>query len=248
MTNDQFRIGFYWGQRQETLTKCTDRVSNFLASIGRIDKLFETWHLRRHDRSKSRVRHSLQWTQQRVEALLVESAVKSDLGEVMPRAGYSLFLWNGYDAHFSANLEIRIAADVKNLKNVCLLSIPVAPEATDRLLRVPVLLQACKLIAKCFEPDHGLVTSEKFEYLVHDFASEHYKSNIEVPDVGWITYLCKRYKLPARLPKKFRVTPVDSLGTLITALDHRFSVDKSGHVEAVKELTSLLDLKCIVEA
>jgi hypothetical protein len=202
-------IGFYWGPRREGLNACTGRASRLLSGLQRCHpRLFSSWY-RSFDFEETPL-DVLSATRDQMRGLLADGMTCSDVGnERMERLGYDVNLHNSQDASSFVQLSFSCDVTVPQLGGKCLMSAPANSAASEELATVSLLLELCRTIVGCWDPDDGIVSCNA---LTEAIEPETMRFNS-----GWIIYRSSKHGSLPELPDTVRVEPVNSHGYLVVA-------------------------------
>ncbi len=162
-------VGSYWSQRKETREQAAERIARFFEAIsGRADGSLTNWFLRARKKTTARIPAG----RSAVDIAAHLRVNRQDTnGDVIPELGFSLGVWNGAEAGFSAT----IGAYAPRVNNVAVLSLDEVPQGMGQaewgeLLRVAIA---------AFDPDNAVVTSNA--HLSRTGAARPWEA-------GWLTY------------------------------------------------------------
>ncbi|MCG8421216.1 MAG: hypothetical protein MJE77_25120 [Proteobacteria bacterium] len=162
-------VGAYWSQRQESREESAKRIVLCLSLLKSQSELFAEWFM------KARTKAAAFENPLSIDLDTVASTLRVDRrdvgGEAMPELGFSLSVWNGKNASFTATVGVYSPY----VRNAVLLSFDESP-TTFSADDWKALLEA---MIRAFEPDHAVVTSH--EHLDRVGAEAPWES-------GWFTY------------------------------------------------------------
>ena len=145
-------MGVYWVARREPREEAAKRLSHFLGSLtaGAHEPALREWFLKGSDGASVRTR--LPTDAASIAAVLSTNRRDVD-GSVIPELGFRLSIWNGADVSFEAT----IGSSSARVGNAAVLSFVDGALALNGE-QWRALLEAAK---SAFEPDHGVVASQK---------------------------------------------------------------------------------------
>ena len=218
------------GDSSRSLSGCAERLSVFLQDLRLLDPLFFTWCDATNIRNKFRLpfpcRKLEQFLQKGVNRREDNKTIILDLGfavSLLPEGPFSGLI-----------LRIRCGCYSPWVANCCSLTFPREGETADRMICVTNLVRLAKTIIQNWQPEYGVITSHQCSELLSPTSFDR--------EVGWITYLPKRYsQIPPSSPT-FLVEKVED-GHLITINTERFSVENPSDMQALHSLASQLGFR-----
>ena len=232
---ENYYVGAYWGSRAESLPQCARGVAQLLCDLRKADEVFARWFEKGRSRQDA-LRREVRPDAEALEKLLDRGRHRRDDRSVIERLGFHIGVWNGRTDDDAISLGVhcgRSAPARAWIPNSCVIELPVAGAAAERLLRVPVLTAVMQSIVTALEPDWGVVTSGAFRNLTVTPAG--------IPTVGWLTYLSNRYGPIPAVPVPSRTVSIDGNGSLIVTTDEHCKADNADHVAAAERIRLLLN-------
>ena len=225
-----FTFRFFWERRRETPDECGQRTFKLLHRLKKLDPIFNKWHenwIKERKSAGKRIRIETS----RLSALIARDVWRDSLGASRSEWGYNLKLWStDAESHYT-----EIDFDVGSHSRNCItIRPPYTGWAAQRVWNISVLTDITKAVVETWEPNCG-------ELYAHDF-SKLVNQAMDVPRIGWITYLSKEYDIPARLPKPARVLEMPNFGAIIITRA-RFSFSNVDHGKHYKQLSKALNLQ-----
>lgn len=227
MSKEGFVLRFFWGPREESSAACAVRMNKFLKGLKAIDEVFTDWRT-----TGKRKSVELSGKTGQLQELLERGANRFEVPPFEPIRDLGFSLWVLSGGYAAASLDVHCGCYSEYVKNAVHLSPPTTGAAGRRLFRVPVLVETCKLVARCWEPDEGQVWSLRLHEAIKPSPSDI--------DVGWITYVSNRVRKLTSVPE-MEVIPVKGHGSIIVTTSQRFSTDNPKHLQKAKALAALVN-------
>ena len=239
-TFENYYIGAYWDDRQESLMSCAMKASAIFTHLTHVNSIFSEWF----ELGKSRrdaLRKIVRTDQHSLQSLMMEDRSKSDSSDVIfPGQGYSLYLWNGRkDGEDAVNINLQCGAFGPYSVNRCLIRLPAGEESRCQIMQVSILIDILNNIVDILHPESGGIYSSEYNHIA--------PIKTRVPAIGWIMYLpVKSVTIPA-LPMPTQVLPLGVQGAFIILTEERFSVHNPAHVELAGQVATILDKAGLLE-
>jgi hypothetical protein len=227
---DRIYVGAYWGVRQETAEACTARVVGTLHELDCVDSQFCRWFTLGRSR-KEALRHQVTISQDKLCALLKKGVNRGDFDkQPIPDLGFSIGLWNGAPDDESVGLSIHCGMYSPWVNNSVVLDLPSDGKPLGRLLNFAVIRRIALIVVKNWAPDWLTVNTDHLR-------DDVLKLPVDVPDIGWLTYLSPAYGRPSGLLSTM-VERTDGGGTLLIATREPFSSDNPNHVAGARTIAN----------
>jgi hypothetical protein len=222
---ERYHIGAYWPGRIEPFESFARRAELLFQQLAPCDLTLERWFMQANSR-KMALKSQFQ-------------PDKKTLLELFAKKKYQLYpwwisfaAWNGEDEAGSV-ISFSCGSDSAHVVDYCLLMPPVQGVVAERVLSVPVLAQALRAMVLAWEPDWGVVTSNRHR----DMVSE---SGEVGTFVGWIMYFSNSRGAVPPLPAPVRVEPVEDKGTLVILTPERLTASNPEHVALALQVQEIL--------
>jgi len=225
---ETYYVGVYWLAREETVDACAQRAATFFRLLAACDPSLARWY-RKGWTLEEALQHRVESTK---DAFLKEFGPEE---ERSPLFGVSLGLWSGGPNGDGSSTHISCGSTSDRVSNSCLFNPPHEGPDAQRLLQTPVLAQVLRAMALAWEPECGVVTSNRFRDTLSDSESARAGTFL-----GWVTYFSHRRGPVPPLPPPVRVEPLEDKGTLITLSPERFTASNPAHLEHARHVTALL--------
>jgi immunity protein 52 of polymorphic toxin system len=162
--------GAYWPSRAETREQAACRIVAFLKALRPLNGSFAIWYLTAHSKRAALV-HVLQVD---IDGVVDQLHVhRKDVGgDVIPKLGYSLAVWNGDDM----GLSVSIGSHSRYVGNSVVLS---GQGRLDCAISDAVWREILSAEIREFEPEHAVVGCEE-----RVIAAAPGK----LAEIGWLTY------------------------------------------------------------
>jgi len=180
--SEAFYLGAYWGPRIESLDECADRLTEYLARLGRLHGAYANWFKRGRSMAEAS-RNRVSIDRETIIHTLELGATRSQFtGEIVEDLGYRVGLWNNNDSvpvGFSALCGSN--PRTVNFKNCVVLNLP-EPESSGTALYSPDLVQSVfRATVECWDPEWATFSSSSMR--------SRQEQGPTRPVVGWMTYL-----------------------------------------------------------
>lgn len=236
---DMYYAGAYWGPRQETALECARRAELFFHGLAQCDPSFTQWYRGGRGAPCGLPGHPVDPEVGALEKLLLRSRIRTDVDkEIIEDLGFSQIMWNAKEEATDLHLSCGGYSPWGG-PNSCLLKPPRESAVRERLLRVPVLTEVLTTMAKAWDPDFAMVTSDEMVDRVE-------KRGFEVR-VGWLTYLSRRLGTLPPLPAPVRIEPVGTMGWLLVLSPEPMTASNPEHVAFTLRVRELLDRSGLIE-
>lgn len=219
---DIFYIGAYWRNRNEDLSIVVDKTVLFLQELSSLDEQFVNWYEQGYNKKEASKKVTIE--KDIVERLYKRGIKKNDLdSEGHSKIGYSIGLWTGQEEEYSSSLSINAGHASKFFSNACVITVPIAEEPKERLLKLDKQKAIINLLIKIWKPDTVVLNSNELKN----------KTGL-VNKVGWITYL-KNLKGYSQKSSKVIHEKLDNGDLFFLKLDD----DRSYNYDLIQELLFL---------
>jgi hypothetical protein len=243
MLEEAYYVGAYWGVRREPVGECARRAEFFFQLLARCDASLSQWY-RRGRVARGSPGHPVN-TQHReeLEELLLQGRNRTDLHKrVIEELGFGLEVWNQRPDARATTVSIHCGGYTEAVGNVCLLDPPSEGEAAERMLSLPTLIQVLTCMITAWDPDWGVVNSNRS---LLELAPDAPKTDAAV---GWVTYFARRRGPVPPLPAPVRIEPVGSLGMLVVLTPERFTASNPEHMALGRRVRELLSRAGLLRA
>jgi hypothetical protein len=114
-----------------------------------------------------------------IEMLFKKNIKKNDLdNQGFSNIGYSIDLWTGHEEKYSSSLSINGGHASKFFSNSCVLSLPIAKERQEQLLKLDKVKDIITLLISTWQPDSAVLNSNKLK-----------DETGLINKLGWVTYV-----------------------------------------------------------
>lgn len=227
---DAFYVGGYWGPRQESVTDCARRLSNFMTMLAGIHPSLASWYEKGMSRQAA-LAHRVDPSIETVRNLLLAGHARRDDDDrtVMADLGFSVALWNGRAPEVAMRTRCGSWAAVPGLtSNIVVVDLPEAEGDGLALYHRATALGLVHAVVTAWQPSWCTWTSREL------LRAQAVQPGEGV--VGWSTYVanldCMRND---RLPPNATVERLE--GGLLITLNGDVA---SGSVESVSAVRSAL--------
>lgn len=237
MLADNWYVGAYWGNREESAHDCAGRLINLLTCLPHVDHAFDHWFkpgTSTRDSNRREVKPRLI----DLESLVRRGAHRSNYDRsVIRELGFTIQLWSNPVAPPGIDMLVHCggygSTPTVSIPNSCVIHLPPDGAGNHRLLKTSLLVSILDCIRAAFQPVWAVVTSSKLRSIVPP-------RDPQSPLIGWITYLpIESNGLPA-LPVPSRAVPADGEGSFIIVTDEHFSTDNPAHMHAMAQVVDTL--------
>lgn len=232
---ESYYLGAYWGIRKESVEECAHRLAGFLMCLAECDPCFARWFKLGQSRQEA-LKDEIKPDVATLQTLLLDGRSRTDIGQkIMENLGFLIGLWNGAsnDAE-SAGLTIRCGSYAPRPGfNSCVIDFPYGGSGPERLLRVPVLKAVMECVVTAWNPDWGVVMSDRYRKMSPRPPSH-------APRVSWLTYLSHSRGIVPSLSLPTRVVSLGAQGSLVITTDEHFTASNPSHVETANEIAKIL--------
>jgi len=239
---ESYTIVVQWGLRKESVEACAARTLQLLTCLARHNDIFSHWFTLGSTREEA-LQHEISLEDPAtIQSLLIEGRSKSELrADLLEQLGYSIGLWTGRkddDAGLSINCGCYAPAIGGNS---CVLELPYESAAAEQLLHASVLEGIMACVVEAWNPDWGVVTSNKYEKIAP-------AQSPNTPWMGWMIYLAHKPETLPPLPAPVSVGTMGNQGSLITMTNERFTADNPSHIEIVNQVRDRLAQKGVFKS
>jgi hypothetical protein len=179
---EAFYLGAYWGPRIESLDECADRLTAYLARIGRLHHAYTSWFQRGQSMAEAS-RNRVSVNREAIVRALESGATRSQFtGKIVEDLGYRVGLWNNEDST-PVGFSALCGSDPRtvHVKNCVVLNLP-EPESAGAELYSPDLVQdVFRATVECWDPEWATFSSSSMRSLQEQGPTR--------PVAGWMTYL-----------------------------------------------------------
>lgn len=218
-------IFFQWGPRFDTQQECEKTLLKFLKGLKRIDPVFGNWK-----RSKREKDYRVALNPAAMHDLLEHCAFRGDYGGPrVPEFGFMCDLWTTGKESEYCEVKLDIGGYSNNFQNRCWLEPPHAGKSAERMRKHAKVLEICRWIIRCWQPDVGEVSSSKVLGVISD-------CNAYAPRPGWIMYSSDASSESLKLPSLAISERVLNVGTLISVDPKRFLSDDKADLSHLKKV------------
>jgi hypothetical protein len=181
---DVFYIGAYWWNRKEDLATVVNKTIMFLQELSNLDEEFMTWYEKGYNKKEASKKVSIE--KNNIETLYKNGIKKNDLdNEGFSNIGYSIGLWTGHKEEYSSSISINSGHASKFFSNSCVITLPIAEESKERLLKLDKQKAIISLLIKIWQPDSVVLNSNKLK-----------DETGLINKIGWITYFKNLNQIP----------------------------------------------------
>jgi hypothetical protein len=225
---DDYRAGFFWGARKESLEACSQRVLATLEALHELDPVFDHWSEPMGEDARE-----IALEAEAIGRALSAGVNRGDVsGEPIPELGYTLLVCSGGRLAGQVSFKVMCGAYSKWNRNVCLVRLPRAStDAGARLLDRGQAVRLCEILVNCWDPDHGVVSSHGIDDALEID---------EVPGTGWMTYRSVRLGSIAQVDPPGTVVPIGGLGWIIIAMDQVPHAEDPTHLRNIQRVRDVL--------
>ena len=243
--SDHFFIGAYWGPRKESADECAKHAVDLLTRLSLCDEALQQWTRPQISDEGivdlESVERAVPCDEKALKHILLAGQNHYDDKEktIIRDLGFQVCLSTDIREDGIVHLDFHCGLyhEGSGLVNCCAISLPGNGVIGERLMQIGVLEKLMDSIVQSWEPDWGIVVSHEYLRLFPESSSK----NFLAPKVGWMTYLSSRCGSMPALPEPYRVVSIGGKGHLVVVTAERFSGNLPTHVEAVKEVTSILE-------
>lgn len=217
----EWYLGVYWGGRDCSIKSGVGKLLQFLTEIERISQVFKGLKtLQKNIRATP-------GNAKKIEAF-IETNELSLKGKRSPDPvlGYSLYL-NSRDTF--PFLRYRFGVQSEFSVNSCSVSLGDFGNPVLSSLTSSQLLQALRVAAIVFEPQHGRISSVEFNESLG-------KKHVPFVKVGWATYLSNDLLSLGAIPACCEVQVVEKLGAIVTSTSSINAALESASIRCAKAL------------
>lgn len=235
---ENYYVGAYWGNRQESPGDCARRTRLLLQELSRCDSAFGQWFEKGRSRTDA-LQRPVNPDEEVLRELFERSRSRRSVsGGTVSDLGFRVGLWNGAPEDESTALSLSCGGYASTSKtwvpNSCVIDLPQGGTSSVRLLRLPVMLSVVAAVVTVLEPEWGVVTS--------DAAREGTpKPGPGIPLIGWITYLGATLGDLPLLPAQARVVPIGASGSAVVITDQVFTARNPQHMKAAADVRAVLE-------
>lgn len=174
---DVFYLGAYWWQRKEELSTIVNKTIAFLKELSALDEEFKDWYEQGYN--KSEASKKVLFEASNIEKLYKRGINKKDLDDKgFSKIGFSIGLWTGHKEEYSSSISINSGHASKFFPNACVITLPIAEDAKERLLKLSVQKEIINLMVKNWNPDSLVLNSQELK-----------NETGLINQIGWITYI-----------------------------------------------------------
>lgn len=243
MLEEAYYVGSYWGVRQEAADDCAHRADLFFRLLMRCDASLGQWY-RSGKVPRGSPGHPVRTDHlEELKEQLLRGRNRTDLNKrVIEELGFSLSVWNQQPDGTATTVRIHCGGYSEWVSNSCLLNPPSEGEAAERMLSLPTLIQVLTCMVTAWDPDWGVVNSNRSAL---ELAPDAPQTDSVV---GWVTYFARRRGPVPPLPAPVRIEPVGSLGMLVVLTPERFTASNPEHMALGRCVRELLSRAGLLEA
>lgn len=234
MSREVYHVGAYWESRREDVEECARRADLFFHLLAQCESSLGQWY-RAGRVARGSPGHLVRTNdREELKESLLRGRNRTDLDKsVIEDLGFSMHVWNQRPDARATILTIRCGAYTDRGSNLCLLKPPREGEAAERMLSAPMLARILECMVTAWDPDWGVVTSNKVQDLIPSADEEN-------AEVGWMNYFSRRRGTVPPLPAPVRIEPVGTLGMLVILTPERFTASNPEHIALGLRVRELL--------
>jgi hypothetical protein len=230
---ETFYAGAYWPGRKESAGKCARRAERFFRLLSQCDPIYARWFEQARSLEKA-LQLQFEPSYETFQRFFKRRKYREGA------SGFSFSAWTGHvEDGYGGVVVLNCGCPVAPPPNSCLLDLPHAGPAGQRVLTASVLTEVVRAMVLAWEPDWGGAISEDYLELRNE--------PMGPPYTGWVMYLSRgRGEVPP-LPEPVRVEPVEDKGSLIILTPERFTVENPAHVALADQVRALLGQAGLLE-
>jgi hypothetical protein len=221
---------FYWGDRKESMTACSDRLIAFLLTLKALNgHVFESWRLVEDPPKKS---FDVPPTPAQLERILRDGGSKEKLDRSLGLGlGCQMTLVTNKD-DYRVTIHIHCGGRAVNgLENTCFVFFDESNQSVELFWKYSKVIEFSRAIVDSWDPDFGFAAPMNFPE-AFDSMPSHCR-------VGWVTYLSKKQAGIGVVPTPGRVVKYGS-GEFIIATEETFAYKNPQHADFVTKVSYML--------
>jgi hypothetical protein len=228
MFGEVIYIGFFWGQRREGLDACTEKIMRFVEALGKLSPQLREWYRLLEPDGTEKV----SMTGPSIRRLLLAGISCGDVGHTpLPGSGYGITIYNNHKLESVVKLSI-VCDETSSVPNHCIFESRAGTAAQLKLTKTRLLVDLCRLIVNCWQPDRGAVSCQA----LHDAID----TEAEWSDVGWIMYRNSEALAPIALNSGGRLERIGNQGALIVVTEDITIPPSPQQIDEVRALYDVL--------
>jgi hypothetical protein len=198
---DEIVVTVSWGPREETPTRCAERLLDSLSRIPALPDVYSDWYL--YPEGGADGPDDLLPVPTDLDALaslLGAGVLRNDRGATMPGSGFSSVLTR---LHRDRPIDYRVRCGVESsrVSNHILLKFPHPNRADPAAIDENIVQQSLMALVEAWQPEYGSAITHSFRT-----AQKINHKAKEIP-VGWVTYLANSVAIDEpKLPDLSRIT------------------------------------------
>ena len=219
IVDDHFYASFFWGPREESSRNCALRLFSFLRFlIGKFPR--SRWKVTSRIGAFATKKTSIL----ELEKVLLNGTNIGSKRLPILDLGYTVSIAAESTPPFSIS-RVHCGSWAHGVVNVCSVDFGSDGFGGTRIGCSQLLIELAEAAIEAWEPDRGLVSSQKFGDLLRPMR----------PEAGWMTYFSASYDDLVTIPAEFRLIR-QSKGRLLVLDSEVFSVENPVQVSAIKSL------------
>lgn len=234
-SEDTFYLGAYWGDRQENLEVCTERLTACLSQLYNCDEVFQQWFEKGYSR-KQALKRKVSIEPEVLRKLLDKGRNRADIGShIIEDLGFGISLWNGMpedNGEMSIGVCCGLYAGHPGLLNRFVVNLPEEGMVAKRVLNPEVLEKVIVAVVGAWEPDWAIITPRSLRDL--------FEVSPRTPYFSWFLFLSQKRGVVPPLPLPSRTISLEGIGTIIVITDERFDTARKEHLKIVKKVYKIL--------